>query len=405
MSAIKDSDILNFLDGTSSEEKNEEIKAWMKSDKSNRQHMKDFNTLVKELPMLDSFNLVSEDAEWKQFLEKTSPDLSELQILHHLDGLSNYSDKKNMDTWVSSSADNQKDMDVYNLIIQEAPHLSTYKMTNDDLEWNSFRAGIKEKSGKEATVVSLHQPSQSKARIFPMWQKMAAAAAFALLIISIWVMRPQEKYAEFVTGDKAETIQMIDGSNIELAANSKLRYPKNLKNLNERRLYLSGRGKFEVAKNQEKPFVVEVNDLIGVEVIGTIFKLDDNSDFIEVVENIEGKVRAFVLTDPANAVILEAGDRFGYNGTAFVDMNVVPEIDNAREYQILYVLDYLMEHSGWKVISSPYTDFVEDGVVMVDLEQPYDKILLDLVDRADFAFEKLPCEGCFIIQKFKPLEN
>ncbi len=408
MSKITDLDILRFLDGNSGPDETRSLKSWMKENKTHKKDVRNLRVISEHAPLLESFNLVDEEAEWQQFLKNTTPELTELQILHHLDGFSTYSDKKKVASWTAKSEENKSDMEVYEMIIREAPHLADYKMTSAQSEWTLFQPKLMK---KEAVVKPL-QPSVSKAAInqeksgfvFPMWQKLAAAAAIALLIVSVWVMRPQETYTELIASANGETVEMVDGSVIELAPNSKLRYPKKLKNLDERRLYLTGRGKFSVARNDVKPFVVEVNERIGIEVLGTVFKLDDHDTFVEVVENIEGKVRVYQLSNHTVNVILEKGDKYGFDGSKFIDLNVEPEIvDNAVDHEILYVLDYLMEQSGWKVISSPYTDFVENGIVTIDLDQPYEDVLKDLAERADFEYEKLTCEGCYIIRKFKPL--
>jgi len=70
------------------------------------------------------------------------------------------------------------------------------------------------------------------------------------------------------------------------------------------------------------------------------------------------------------------------------------------EYDILYVLDYLMANSAWKVISSPNMPFDEKGVVKIDLDKDLDEILNDLRDRADFDFIELDCESCYQITRF-----
>ena len=402
--------------------------------------MKVLKTIYKESSKLQSFNLVDEEAEWRMFLDKTSPELSDLQILYHLDGLSNYSDKKAVEDWVSKSPENQKDLEVFNLILAEAPHLTTYKSSNADFEWNSFKTQSAGKSSVKtsvttttaetpitttaaatstvatpitatatttAPVIALENSKETSSRkfVFPLWQKMAVAAALAILLMSVWFMRPQDPYAEYATQDFTHTIEMSDGSTIEMAEYTTLRYPKKLKKLDERRLFISGQGTFDVAENKEKPFIVEVNDRIGVEVLGTVFRVKDDDEYVEVVENLEGTVRAFVLDQPETDVTLMQGDKFGYDGLAFVDMNYVPEEpDNAKEYLILDVVDYLMETSGWKIITSPYRDFEEEGIVKVDLDQPIGDILEDLKERGDFEYEALSCDGCFIITKFRTLK-
>ena len=137
--------------------------------------------------------------------------------------------------------------------------------------------------------------------------------------------------------------------------------------------------------------------------IGTIFKVYAHEDYIKAVENIEGKVRAYSIKNPDVYVDMGPGDRYGWDGVKFVDLNTKEIIveDNSTEYDILYVLDYLMANSSWRVISSPNMPFDEKGVVNIDLDKDLGQILSDLQDRADFEYIQLDCDNCYQITRFE----
>lgn len=65
---------------------------------------------------------------------------------------------------------------------------------------------------------------------------------------------------------------MSDGTRVWLNAETELRYPVQF-NGKERVVYLKGEAYFEVSKNKEKPFLVQVDDM-SVKVYGTAFNVN-----------------------------------------------------------------------------------------------------------------------------------
>ncbi len=71
--------------------------------------------------------------------------------------------------------------------------------------------------------------------------------------------------------DKAQLITLSDASSVLLQPNSKLSYPKIFAR-NERKVYLSGEGFFEISKDPHKPFYVYANETV-TKVYGTSFRV------------------------------------------------------------------------------------------------------------------------------------
>ncbi|WP_417941634.1 FecR family protein [Flavobacterium sp. RS13.1] len=90
--------------------------------------------------------------------------------------------------------------------------------------------------------------------------------------------------------NKPQIITLSDGSSVLLQPNSKLSYPKIFTG-NQRKVYLSGEGFFEISKNPQKPFLVYANEII-TKVVGTSFRVRAYSDQpnVEVVVRT-GKVK------------------------------------------------------------------------------------------------------------------
>lgn len=87
-----------------------------------------------------------------------------------------------------------------------------------------------------------------------------------------------------------QIITLSDGSSVLLQPNSKLSYPKIFVG-NERKVYLSGEGFFEISKNPKKPFFVFANEIV-TKVVGTSFRISAyyNQPNVEVLVRT-GKVK------------------------------------------------------------------------------------------------------------------
>ena len=90
--------------------------------------------------------------------------------------------------------------------------------------------------------------------------------------------------------DKPQIITLSDGSSVLLQPKSKLSYPKIFVG-NQRKVYLSGEGFFEISKNPEKPFFVYANEIV-TKVVGTSFRIKayENQPNVEVLVHT-GKVK------------------------------------------------------------------------------------------------------------------
>jgi ferric-dicitrate binding protein FerR (iron transport regulator) len=155
-----------------------------------------------------------------------------------------------------------------------------------DKEWRSLRTRIQT---REAIEGKIHVTR------LPVWQKITAAAAVALLVLSatwtVYKMALPENKEIFVVeapmGEKSKVI-LPDGSTIWLNAGSQIRYTNDF-NIHDRNIELNGEAYFEVKKQTNTPFRVKLREY-EIEVKGTKFNISSYENENTVTTLMEGAI-------------------------------------------------------------------------------------------------------------------
>ncbi|MEO6177245.1 MAG: FecR family protein [Flavobacterium circumlabens] len=149
----------------------------------------------------------------------------------------------------------------------------------------------------------------TKLRFFKKYFISGVAATLFFCLLSVWFYKSNftethetVTYKELIdknseglveqtnNSNKPQIITLSDGSSVLLQPNSKLSYPKIFTG-NERKVYLSGEGFFEISKNPKKPFFVYANEIV-TKVVGTSFRVKAYSDQPDVEVLVRtGKVK------------------------------------------------------------------------------------------------------------------
>lgn len=121
-------------------------------------------------------------------------------------------------------------------------------------------------------------------------------------------------------------IKLPDGTNVWLNARTTIKYPVSF-NTKSRNIFLDGEAYFDVAKDKQKPFIVQTNKY-NVEVFGTKFNIESYSDS-ETFETslMEGSVSVTSIKDPQQKVLLTPDNKATLNDgqilvTPIVDYNL-----------------------------------------------------------------------------------
>lgn len=134
--------------------------------------------------------------------------------------------------------------------------------------------------------------------VSPVWKYFSVAVSVALLIVSsLFLLIPDEKTAvaylevKAVAGGKT-CLVLPDSSVVWLNGKAEIRYPQQF-TAHSREVELSGEAFFNVKKDMNKPFIVNI-DGMRVQVLGTAFNIHTSldSDVIETTLQ-EGRVAIF----------------------------------------------------------------------------------------------------------------
>lgn len=221
-------------------------------------------------------------------------------IAKALNGDCSPAELEQLNAWRAAAIENEMEYLQYVSIWEDS--LSGYQeqpALTAEQSWRSFSARIKRQP-----------PSQSAVKHWiyrPYYLVRIAAAVTILIIAGIYLSRDTAFKGEFQTTHADRLVTLPDGSLVHLASESYIKAMP-LQNGKIRMVNLEGQAHFEVASDQEKPFIVVAGDLT-VEVVGTDFYVAYLPGSVKkIVEVNHGKVKLKVPGN-SNSVLLEAGDR------------------------------------------------------------------------------------------------
>jgi ferric-dicitrate binding protein FerR (iron transport regulator) len=129
-----------------------------------------------------------------------------------------------------------------------------------------------------------------------------------------------------ISGEQPQPVVLPDGTQVRLNSGSTLSYSKYFGKGNKRQVTLNGEAFFEVAKNPEKPFVIDAG-ASEIKVLGTVFNVKARQGINAVVAVQEGKV-SFKGKEQTEGIILTANEV----GVLAKDGNVKKIDQSAQNY-------------------------------------------------------------------------
>jgi len=200
------------------------------------------------------------------------PSIMDELIYRRLEGNASAEDEEALLRWIDESDENRK-----HYVHCVRMHAELQKK-NIELNKASALKNIKQQISKQTDSQS--KPAQHYR--FRNYAVAIAAAAAVIVALVIFSKPPQAPtIAEVIyTSDSLTDIVLSDSSKVFLNAGSKL-FAEEVFSGNERRVALKGNGFFEVAKNPDVPFIINVGH-VEVKVLGTSFDIIETAESVKV---------------------------------------------------------------------------------------------------------------------------
>lgn len=171
---------------------------------------------------------------------------------------------------------------------------------------------------------------------YRMWLRIAAVF-IGLMVVGVILSSYNRTLSYHHTNLTAttETLEMPDGSEIILAANSSISYKLNWLGNFDREINFNGRAFFHITKNPEQPFSVNTENL-KVTVLGTQFTVNEIGENTQVVLT-EGRVRLQSKVIEEHIELNQPGDQVIVNNQSVIKHNRVdPALYAAWKEEKLY---------------------------------------------------------------------
>lgn len=230
---------------------------------------------------------------------ETGGDMDDL-IGKVLAGEGSAQEQEHVQRWAEQSDENKLYYETLKTIFEKAASTKVQLQFDTDAAWNKVRRKIT----VPAKVIPLHST----------WYQPLRIAAGLLLLIGIGyttykITAPPIQTLAIISDSATVNDTLPDGSTAFLNKKSELTYEFNPRE-KTRKVVLKGEAYFTVKHEEEKPFVIEAEDVL-VRDIGTEFNLKayPDKDTIEIIVT-HGEVQFYTRHDPG--LNLQAGERAIY---------------------------------------------------------------------------------------------
>ena len=184
-------------------------------------------------------------------------------LIKYYEGSLSTEDSKRVEAWIRSSKENAE---IARFVLQATLAIDSevvMKCVNTDKALERVNRQIIKKKAISCLV----------------WMERAAAVLFIPLLIASSLLWKKDTFKEVrmivvkTNPGMTTDLSLPDGTKVSLNSGSILTYPEIFSG-NERKVMLSGEAFFDVARDEEKKFIVETLHATKVEVLGTAFNLE-----------------------------------------------------------------------------------------------------------------------------------
>lgn len=344
----------------------------------------------------------------------------EKRILRYLEGTASQNAQAEMLQWKSASSKNIKEFKRFKVMWETTLLLKNYVQFDLVKEWNLFQNYTSKKQGPINRNALSKQKSfsaenkigdraqnvktlmvtnnQLLAKKRPWRITMGVAATFLILVAASLFMWPRYQYIDIVNAEEKMERKLSDGSVVKISQGASLKTLRFYSFVGERRVKISGEVNFDIAKDENKPFIVDT-EKTAIRVLGTKFNIISSGIEAEVA-NEEGLIRFFEKANPANGVELEEGDRIKYDGSGFIDLNepeVIPEPKPIPE--VGDVMQYLKNSFGTKITFGSEMHSLDRTEIQIDYDGKSAAEIIELLQEKAIVSYTSSCTGCYHINE------
>lgn len=347
-------------------------------------------------------------------------------------------------------------------LIKELRHIDNFKQFDVNQEWSAFLEKTQDLKDNKAVLTSLADENKSaKVRKLP-FAIISTAAAIAVLIGVFFIMdQPddalqssevvveepviieqtppvikeepivvQEKRQldivqvdtepNFINVDADKVFHLDDGSKINFITVSSIAFAETFKGLVERVIHLhSGEVKFDVAKDENRPFTVITNNS-GISVTGTIFRVAKSGEDT-TVKTLEGVVELYSVENEDIRKTVNAGQEYSFDGENFQEIVPVEEAKVEAEpvdegiKGMKITLEVFSKNVLFKdkiQIKTKVLKGVKDEIFILPSDinpsknEDIDRIILSLKNQFEAEIEERDgCESCYKVLSIKKKSN
>ena len=238
---------------------------------------------------------------------KIQKEITTAKLLKYFKGELDQQEARAIESWASESEENEKTLVSLAKVYDLGQLARTYSEKEVEDAWRKTcaKAGVTPRAKKPLK------------RQWTFWSMAVAIALLVAVNLALVLNAPVAgtDKAIILTSQQGKFVKytLPDSTVVTMNHNSSLEFPLAF-NGDERRVKLNGEGYFDVARDEEKPFIVETGKEIQIKVLGTEFNLQSfSSDDIVQVSLISGSVEISRNGVADFSYIMHPSERFTCN--------------------------------------------------------------------------------------------
>ena len=223
-------------------------------------------------------------------------------IVRYLNGDFSVIEKQEFEIWLNKNPENRNLFEDFKMLWDHSQNLSPIESINVTEDWKKTKLKFNFKQDEKTH-------SLVKRINFNFWK----VAATIIILLGVGLLSKQYLFTapEMIlveSGNFKQNITLPDGSTVFLNNNSSLEYPEKFKR-KDRLVSLNGEAFFEVAKNPDKKFKVNIDKQAFIEVLGTSFNIKSEIENGNIDVNVViGKVAFYTPHNENNQTLLVKND-------------------------------------------------------------------------------------------------